>query len=172
MAAQVLLTFDPALREPSDLAGVAVAINDRTGSHYTALQFLEGPLARHEINLLHLGSPLSRYRALRAGEVRAAMLMEPHVSLLLRQGAHQLGSIFYRGAEVISPELTPEHVAAYTAALDEAVGIINADFPAAKSFIVEPVRNLLRPEEMFDHFVHYAPSRPMDEARLTSPTSG
>lgn len=166
VAAQALLTFDTALREPRDLAGVPVAINDRTGSHYTALQLLEGALRREEIVLRHLGSPLARYRALRGGEVRVAMVMEPYISLLLKEGAHLIGSIFYRGAQVIAPDLQAAHVAAYTEALDEAVGIINADFLRAKTLIVEPVQGLLRPEEMANHFVHYAPSRPMDESRF------
>ncbi len=165
VAAQALLTFDTALREPRDLAHVPVAINDRTGSHCTALQLLEGALARDEIVLRHVGSPLARYRALKSGEVRVAMLMEPYVSLLLREGARLLGSIFYRGAQVVSPDLHPADVAAYTDALDEAVVAINADFLSAKRFIVEPVAGLLRPEQMFDHFVHYAPSRAMDERR-------
>jgi NitT/TauT family transport system substrate-binding protein len=166
VAAQALITFDGALREPHDLAGVPVAINDRTGSHYTALQFLEGALPREEIVLTHLGSPLARYEALKSGKVRVAMLMEPYISLLLKEGAHLVGTIFYRGSQVISPDLPPEAVAAYTRAVDAAAALITQDFGRYKHYIVQPVRDRLRPEELADHFVHYAPSRPVDERRF------
>jgi NitT/TauT family transport system substrate-binding protein len=166
VAAQGLVTFDPSLREPRDLAHVPVAINDRTGSHYTALQFLEGALRRDEIVLAHLGSPKARYEALKNGKVPAAMLMEPFLSLALKDGAHLIGTIFYRGAQVVSPELPPAAVAAYIRAVDEAAALITADFARYKHYIVEPVKDRLKPEELADHFVHYAPSRPMDEDRF------
>ncbi|MBE9605474.1 ABC transporter substrate-binding protein [Acetobacteraceae bacterium H6797] len=166
VAAQALVTFDSALREPRDLVKVPVAINDRTGSHYTALQFLEGALERDEIVLTHEGSPLARYEALKSGKVRVAMVMEPYISLLLKEGAHLIGTIFYRGSQVISPDLPPEAVAAYTRAVDEAAALITADFARYKHYIVQPVKDRLKPEELADHFVHYAPSRPVDAERF------
>jgi NitT/TauT family transport system substrate-binding protein len=167
VAAQGLVSFDTALREPRDLAGVAVAINDRTGSHYTALQLLEGPLAREEIVLEHLGSPKARYAALKDGKVRAAMLMEPFLSLALKEGAHLIATISYRGSQVVSPDLPQAAVEGYTRALDEAARLITADFARYKHYIAAPVKDRLKPEEVSDHFVHYAPSRPLDEARFT-----
>ncbi|MBI0538538.1 ABC transporter substrate-binding protein [Roseomonas sp. KE2513] len=167
VAAQALVTFDSALREPHDLAKVPVAINDRTGSHYTALQLLEGTLERSEIVVEHLGSPLARYEALKSGKVRVAMVMEPYISLLLKEGAHLIGVIFYRGSQVISPELPPEAVTAYTRAVDAAAALITQDFARYKHYIVQPVRDRLKPEELANHFVHYAPSRPVDPARFS-----
>ena len=49
VGAQAILSFDAAIQEPRDLAGVAVGINDRTGSHYTTLQSLEGVLAQQAL---------------------------------------------------------------------------------------------------------------------------
>src|SRR3982074_1737687 len=42
-----------------------VGITDRTGSHYTTLQSLEGVLPREEIVVEHVGVPERRYEALK-----------------------------------------------------------------------------------------------------------
>ena len=39
--------------------------------------------------------------------------MEPFISLGLKQGAHIIAASFYRGGEVISPDLTAEQRKAY-----------------------------------------------------------
>ena len=166
VVAQVLLTFDNAIQELRDLANVPVGINERTGSHFTTLQFLDGALPRDQIALTHVGSPLERYERMKSGELRVAALMEPYVSLALKEGAHIIGANFYRGAEVISPKLSPSQRAAYLDAVNEASDLINADFARYRHYIVEPVKGRLAPEELGSNFVHYAHSRPMDEARF------
>lgn len=49
MTAQAILTFDKALQIPRDLSGIAVGINEYTGSHYTTLQMLEGVVGRDKV---------------------------------------------------------------------------------------------------------------------------
>src|SRR5262245_3297985 len=44
VGAQAIMSFDSAIQEPRDLAGIPVGINDKTGSHYTTSQSLEGGL--------------------------------------------------------------------------------------------------------------------------------
>lgn len=166
VAAQVIVSFDPEIQEPRDLAGVPIGINEFTGSHYTVLQFLDGTLPREDIVVKHVGEPLVRYDALKAGELRAASLMEPYVSLALKEGAHLIAANFYRGSEVISPDLSAEQRQAYLDAVNEAADLINADFGRYKHYLVEPVKDRIRPEEVADHFVHYAHARPMDEKRF------
>jgi NitT/TauT family transport system substrate-binding protein len=166
VAAQAILSFDPEILEVRDLAGVPVGINERTGSHYTTLQILGGSLAREDVVLEHVGAPMERYEKLRAGRLRAAAVMEPFISLGLKEGAHIVSAVFYRGAEVISPQV-PEPVRnAYRSALNEAAGLIRADFAKYKHYLTEQVGDRLRPEELFDHFVNYAQSRDFDEDRF------
>jgi NitT/TauT family transport system substrate-binding protein len=164
--AQVILSFDPLVQELRDLAGVAIGINEFTGSHYTTLQFLDGALAREDIVLQHVGEPFGRYEALKSGQLRAAALMEPYVSLALKEGAHIVGVNFYRGAEVIAPDLPAAARQAYLAAVNEATDLINADFDRYKHYIIAPVKDRLQAEELSDAFVRYAHSRPMDEPRF------
>ena len=110
VAAQAILSFDKNTQEPRDLAGVPIGINEKTGSHYTTLQSLEGVLSRGDIVVEHVGVPERRYQALKEGTSRAVAVMEPFISLGLKEGAHLVDVTFYRGAEVIAPHLTAEQL--------------------------------------------------------------
>ena len=155
VAAQAILVMDRNIQEPRDLAGVPIGINDRTGSHYTTLQSLEGTLARNEIVVEHVGVPERRYQALKEGTSAAVAVMEPFISLGLKEGAHLVDVTFYRGAEVIAPHLSAEQRAAYLGAINEAADRITADFGKYKHYVTEQTRGALAPGEMASHFVRY-----------------
>ena len=152
VGAQAIMAFDDAIQEPRDLAGVAVGINERTGSHYTTLQSLEGVLPRGEIVVEHVGIPERRYEALKEKSIRAVAVMEPFISLGLKEGAHIVDVTFYRGAEVIAPGLSPEQRAAYLDAINQAADRITADFGKYKHYVTEQTRGALAPHEMSGHF--------------------
>jgi NitT/TauT family transport system substrate-binding protein len=166
VGAQAILSFDAAIQEPRDLAGVPVGINDRTGSHYTTLQSLEGVLAREHIVVEHLGIPENRYQALKEGRSRAAAVMEPFISLGLKEGAHLVDVTFYRGAEVIAPGLSQEQRSAYLGAINEAADRIMADFGKYKHYVTEQTRGRLAPHEMSDQFVRYTHYVVYDQKRF------
>jgi NitT/TauT family transport system substrate-binding protein len=155
VAAQAILSFDDAIWEPRDLAGVPVGINDRTGSHYTTLQSLEGVLPRSEIVVEHLGIPERRYEALKAGTSRAVAVMEPFISLGLKDGAHLVDVTFYRGAEVVAPSLSSGHREAYLGAINVAADLLTANFGKYKHYVTEQTKGRLAPQELSDHYVHY-----------------
>ena len=155
VAAQAILAMDQDIQEPRDLAGVPIGINDRTGSHYTTLQSLEGTLARNDIVVEHVGVPERRYQALKEGTSRAVAVMEPFISLGLKEGAHLVDVTFYRGAEVIAPHLSTEQRAAYLCAINEAADRIMADVDKYKHYVTEQTKGALAPREMSGHFVRY-----------------
>ncbi len=155
VAAQAILSFDRAIQEPRDLAGVPIGINERTGSHYTTLQSLEGVLARADIVVEHVGVPERRYQALKERASRAVALMEPFISLGLKEGAHLVDLTFYRGAEVIAPHLGVEERQAYLSAINQAADRIMADFAKYKHYVTEQTRGALAPDELSSHFVRY-----------------
>ncbi|HLH05633.1 MAG TPA: hypothetical protein VKW78_00200 [Terriglobales bacterium] len=156
VTAQAILSFDESLQIPRDLAGVAVGLNEYTGSHYTTLQMLEGVIGRDKIVTQHIGAPQARMEILRKGSpVRAVTLMEPFISLALKEGAHILAATFYRGAEVISPTLSVEQRDAYLGAINKSVDHINANFGRYAHYIVEPTKGRLAPEELSRAFVRY-----------------
>jgi len=133
-----------------------VGVNEYTGSHYTTLQMLEGVVSRDKVVTQHIGAPQVRMEVLRKGSpVRAVTLMEPFISLALKEGAHILAMTFYRGAEVISPNLTVEQREAYLRAINKAVDHINSNFGRYAHYIVEATKGQLAPEELSRNFVRY-----------------
>lgn len=165
IAAQTIVAFDPAIQTARDLAGVPVGINNYTGSHYVVVQTLESALGADGVKLEHIGAPETRLEKLRAGVVRAAALMEPWTSLALKQGAHIVASTFYRGAEVVSPDLTDAQREAFFTVLDKAVDLINADFVGYAHYLTDATNGQLTPQELannFGHFVRYTHAQRYD----------
>jgi NitT/TauT family transport system substrate-binding protein len=155
IVAQAIVALDPKLQTPRDLAGIAIGINDFTGSHYTTVGLLEGAVGRDNVVLKHVGAPEVRLDALRHGDVRAATVMEPYISLALKQGAHIVALTFYRGAEVVAPDLKAEHREAYFGAIDKAVDLINGNFRKYAHHVTAGTKGALKPEELDNRFVRY-----------------
>jgi NitT/TauT family transport system substrate-binding protein len=155
VAAQAIISFDPALQVPRDMADVAVVVQESTGSHFTTLQMLEGAIGRAHIKIAPGGQPQRRWEGLKSGSYRAVTVMEPFISLALKDGAHIIAAEFYRGGEVIAPNLTPEQRTAYYAAENAAVDRINADFYRYAHHVAAHAKGALAPSELLRAFVRY-----------------
>jgi NitT/TauT family transport system substrate-binding protein len=164
VVAQAIVSFDDALQEPHDLAGVAVGVNEYTGSHYITLHLLEGTLRQDQIVVRHVGG--RRLERLRDGDVRAVALMEPYISLALKQGAHIIATYYYRGAEIIAPDLEDEARSRFVAALNEAVDLINADPRRYVGKLLEPIAGELSLEGLSSHYFRYVHATPFPEQRF------
>jgi len=156
IAAQAIISFDKSLQTPRDLAGIPVGINEYTGSHYTTLQLLESALGERAV-LTHIGEPSSRYDQVKAGTVAAATVMEPFISLALKEGAHIIALTFYRGAEMINPDLPEQVREDYFAAINEAVTLIDAHFGRYAHYVTKVTKGRLLPDELGRQFVRYEP---------------
>ncbi len=166
VTAQAIVTFDETLQVPRDLAGIPIGVNEFTGSHYTTLQLLEGAVGREQIVINHIGTPEARIEALRRRDVGAVTLMEPFISLALKEGAHIVALTFYRGAEIVAPHLSPEQRRAYFRAIDAAVDRINADFGRYAHYVVEPTGGRLAPHELGRQFLRYTHVEEYDPERF------
>ena len=155
VAAQAILSFDDKLQVPRDLADVAVVVQELTGSHYTTLQMLESAVGAEHVKIEHGGLPQMRWAALKDGGARAVTVMEPFISLGLKEGAHIIAASFYRGGEVISAELTPEERKAYYDAENRAVDLINGDFYQYAHHVTAHAKGALQPRELLRAFVRY-----------------
>jgi NitT/TauT family transport system substrate-binding protein len=155
VAAQAILAFDETLQVPRDLADVPVMVQELTGSHYTAIQMLESAVGAEHVKIERGGLPQMRYAALKNGAARAIAVMEPFISLGLKDGAHIIAASFYRGGEVISPDLTTEQRKAYYDAENEAVDLINADFYKYAHHVTAHAKGALQPHELLRAFVRY-----------------
>jgi NitT/TauT family transport system substrate-binding protein len=155
VAAQAILTFDEALQVPRDMADVPVAVQWLTGSHYTTLQMLESAVGAEHVNIERGGLPQKRWAGLKDGTHRAVAVMEPFISLGLKEGAHIVAASFYRGGEVIAADLTAEQRKAYYDAVNEAVDLINADFYKYAHHVTAHAKGALQPHELLRAFVRY-----------------
>ena len=155
VAAQAILTFDEALQTPRDMADVPVVVQELTGSHYTTLQMLESAIGAAHVKIQNGGLPQARYAGLKSGEFRAVTVMEPFISLGLKDGAHVVAACFYRGGEVVAPELTTEERSAYYEAENAAVDLINADFYKYAHHVTAHTKGALAPNELLRAFVRY-----------------
>ena len=97
---------------PRDLRNVPVAVHFHAGSHYLALQMLEGFLCRDEIKVLHIPVNSHRYKALLDGMVEAITVAEPWISLAEKQNCKLLCEAFCIGSEVASPDIDEDTYAA------------------------------------------------------------
>jgi len=155
VAAQAILTFDDKLQVPRDMADVPVMVQELTGSHYTTIQMLESAVGSEHVKIQNGGLPQMRYAALKDGTARAIAVMEPFISLGLKDGAHIIAASFYRGGAVISADLTPEQRKAYYDAENEAVDLINADFYKYAHHVAAATKGALKPNELLRAFVRY-----------------
>lgn len=155
VAAQAILSFEDALQTPRDMSNVAVVVQELTGSHYTTIQMLESAVGREHVNIQNGGLPQKRWEGLKNGSYRAIAVMEPFISLALKEGAHIIAASFYRGGEVVAPELSPEQRKAYYDAENRAVDLINADFYKYAHHVVAHAKGALQPRELLRAFVHY-----------------
>lgn len=155
VAAQAILTFDETLQVPRDLADVPVVVQELTGSHYTTLQMLESAVGADHVKLQHGRLPQMRWEGLKNGSYRAVTVMEPFISLGLKEGAHIIAASFYRGGEVISPDLTPEQRRQFYDAENAAVDLINTDFYKYAHHVAAHAKGALAPHELLRAFVRY-----------------
>jgi NitT/TauT family transport system substrate-binding protein len=155
VAAQAILSFDDGLQVPRDMADIPVCVQELTGSHYTTLQMLESAVGPDHVKIVHGGLPQMRYAGLKSGLYRAVTVMEPFISLGLKEGAHVIAASFYRGGEVISADLTPEQRKSYYDAENAAVDLINGDFYKYAHHIAAHAKGALKPCELLKAFVRY-----------------
>jgi len=163
IAAQAILTFDDELQTPRDMFDVPVVVQELTGSHYTTIQMLESAIGRDHIHIQAGGLPQKRWGGLKNGTC-AVTVMEPFISLGLKEGAHIIAASFYRGGEVVAAELTPEQRKAYYDAENKAVDLINAGFYSYAHHVTAHAKGALEPHELLRAFVRYKHVDYYDEA--------
>jgi NitT/TauT family transport system substrate-binding protein len=166
IVAQALISFRDDIQEPHDLAGVPVGINETTGQHFTALKILEGSLKREEIVLEHGGDPSDLLAHLHADSYAAVTLMEPFISLALKEGGHVLAHTFYRGAQAFADSVPVEARAGFIRAVNRAVDKINEDPKRYRSYITSASNGKLEPEELRDDYYRFRHSLPYSEERF------
>ena len=124
----IVVRPDSPVFTPQQLANRRVGVPFFAGTHYLALQMLEGFVSRDQIVVCNANSGArDRFRVMMSGEVEGATLTEPYVTLAEKKGCRVVCSAFYHGTEVASDKVDTETYRAFNRAVREAVRRINAN---------------------------------------------
>ena len=136
--AAIVVRGDSTVQTPQQLAGKLIGLPYYNGTHYLALQMLEGFVPRELIKTGRLpnGSPY-RFKALMDGLCEATTLTEPYITLAEKKGCRLVVACFHHGTEVASDRVDPETYSAFNRAVREAVRRINADKSAYMHYFID-----------------------------------
>ena len=155
---------------PIQLAGKTVGVQFHQGSHYATIAMLHGFLRKDEITPIHVGPTEQRYEKLERGEVDAATLMEPWLTLAEKNGFKKIIETHYLGVENISQDLDRVTLDKLTRAIRKAVVLINTDkkkhIHHMLDEIPEKYRKQLSPDDFYLPRLRYVEPAPYTEAEF------
>jgi NitT/TauT family transport system substrate-binding protein len=155
---------------PIQLAGKTVGVQFHQGSHYATIAMLHGFLTRDEIKPVHVGPTEQRYEKLERGEVDAATLMEPWITLAEKNGFKKIIETHYLGVENISQDLDRATLDKLMRAIRKAVVRINADKKRHVHHLLaeipEKYRAQLSPDDFYLPRLRYVDPAPYTEAEF------
>src|SRR5262249_10358149 len=123
---------------PQQLAHRTVGVPFYFGTHYLALQLLEGFLPRDAIKVCHApNGSRPRLAALLRGEVAGTTLTEPYITLAEKKGCRTICAGFFHGTEVGSERIDAATYAAFNRAVREAVRRIKANRRAYLHYFID-----------------------------------
>ena len=136
--AAMVVAPDSPVYTPQQLANKVIGVPFYFGTHYIAMHMLQGFVRREEVKLCFAPNG-SRYRlaALMNGEIDAATLTEPHVTLAEKKGCRIICEALFHGTEVASDRVDAETYAAFNRAVREAVRRINANKRAYLHYFID-----------------------------------
>jgi NitT/TauT family transport system substrate-binding protein len=155
---------------PIQLAGKTIAVQFHQGSHYATIAMLHGFLTRQEITPEHVGPTEQRYEALERGEVDAATLMEPWVTLAEKNGFKKIVETHYVGVENLSADLDRGTLDRLLRAIGKSVDLINADKKRHVHHLLDEIPERYRKQLTADDFylprLRYVPPAPYTAAEF------
>ena len=143
---------DSPVNAPSQLANKTVGVQFHQGSHYVTIAMLEGFVDPKAMKLVHAGTSHERYEPLEKGEVDAATLVEPWITLAEKNGFKKICETHYLGLENFASDLEPEVIQALMRALRKAVKHINADKRRYVHYLIDEMPEKYRKQITPDDF--------------------
>ena len=132
------------VRRPGDLAGVEVAVGYHSGSHFSALQALEGFLAPEEVAMRFVGLPWDRVDALLQRTVPAANVWSVPLYLLDQQGFRRVADTTFMIGFLFDNTADPDDVAKYFRALARAQSDLDVEPERYKHYHLDEIPPHLR----------------------------
>src|SRR5215510_6082971 len=152
--------------EPEQLKNKAIAVSPFNGSHFTTLKVLEGFLNREQIRWVNAGTMKERLEALNAGEVAAASLMEPWISVAEKQGCRVLIESHSTRSEAAGDELDGPTLAAMFRAEARAAEAIGKNPEPYLHYLLGEAGGLLEAKDLRVSRILNAPPEPYSRERF------
>ncbi|HEY7167163.1 MAG TPA: hypothetical protein VIB79_21555 [Candidatus Binatia bacterium] len=142
--AAIVVPPESPVSEPSQLAGVGIAVGYHSGSHYSALQAVEVFLPPDQINLQFVGSSWSRVDAAVARKIPAVNVWGPQLYLLEQHGFRRTVSTTFMMAFMFPPDVEAERVERYMRALIRAQSDIDLEPERYKHYFLNEIPERFR----------------------------
>lgn len=162
------IVADPKSRicEPEQLKGKPIAVSPYNGSHFTTLKLLEGFLKREQIKTTFAGTMKERIEALERGEVAAASLMEPWISVAEKRGLRVIMESHSTRSEAAGDELDGPTLRKMFLAEAEAAQAIEKHPERYAHYLVEEAGGLLELKDLKLARIVNAPPEPYTRERF------
>ena len=152
--------------EPEMLKSQPIAVTPNNGSHFTTLKIMEGFLAPEHIKTTHAGSMLKRLEAVQSGNVAAASLMEPWISVAQKRGLRILIESHSTRSEAAGDDLDGPTLKKMFRAQARAVELIEKDPTPFVHYLIAETGGLLQPHELQSWRLLHAAPQPYTRERF------
>lgn len=162
----IIVAPDSEFYEPEQLKDKPIALTPFNGSNFTTLKMMEGFLSREHLKTTQVGTMRDRLEAVGRGEVAAACVMEPWISVAQKQGFRILIETHSSRSEAASDDLDGPTLAAMFRAQTRAVKKFEEDPAPYVHYLTQETGGLLEPHELQAWRLVYAPPRPYTRERF------
>jgi NitT/TauT family transport system substrate-binding protein len=152
--------------EPEQLKNRPIAVSPFNGSHFTTLKLLEGFLNRDQIKTTFVGTMRERLEAVAKGEVAAASVMEPWISVAEKQGLRVLMESHSTRSEAAGDELDGPTLSAMFRAEAHAADAIDRNPEKYARYLVEEAGGLIEMKDVKLARILNAPPEPYTRERF------
>ena len=161
----IVVAPDSDFYEPEHLKDKSIAVTPYNGSNFTTLKMMEGFLQREHIQTVNAGTMRERLEAVREGEVAAANLMEPWISVAQKQGFRILIETHSSRSEAASDDLDGPILASMFRAQARAVDRLNQDPSPYIHYLVHETGGILEPKDLQTWRLLHAHPKPYTRQR-------
>ncbi|HEX9464923.1 MAG TPA: hypothetical protein VGB82_20170 [Alphaproteobacteria bacterium] len=162
----IVVAGNSPIYEPEMLKDKPIAVTPNNGSHFTTLKMMDGFLEPEHLKTTHAGSMLKRLEAVRDGQVAAASLMEPWISVAQKMGLRILIESHSTRSEAASDDLDGKTLAAMFRAQARAVKQIEKDPTPYVHYLVAETGGRLEPREFQTWRILNGPPQPYTRERF------
>jgi NitT/TauT family transport system substrate-binding protein len=152
--------------EPEQLKNRPIAVSPYNGSHFTTLKLLEGFLTREQIKTTFAGTMRERLDAVAKGDVAAASVMEPWISVAQKRGLRVIMESHSTRSEAAGDELDGSTLAKMFRAEARAAAAIDADPGRYAHYLIEEAGGELSPRDVKLERILNAPPEPYTRERF------